>query len=63
MKICHDQGYNDNPVVIVTKWQHYLYYLQLYFSALGTLDDSSIYIFEINRRFILRLSFKIIDIL
>ena len=35
MKICYDQGYNDSEVVMATIWHHYLYYLQLYFVALG----------------------------
>ena len=36
MKICYDQSCNDIGVVIATKWRHYLFYLQQYFSALGT---------------------------
>ena len=36
MKIYYDQGYNNIGVVIATKWRHYLFYLQHYFSALGT---------------------------
>ena len=35
MKICYDQGYNDSEVVMTTIWHHYLYYLKLYFLALG----------------------------
>ena len=36
MKICYDQGCNDIGVVIATKWRYYLFYLQQYISALGT---------------------------
>ena len=36
MKICHDQGCNVIGVVKATKWRHYLFYLQQYFSAPGT---------------------------
>ena len=36
MKIWQHQGYNDIEVVIATKWCHYLFYLQPYSSALGT---------------------------
>ena len=36
MKICYDQGCNDIGVVIPTKLHHYLFYLQPYFSKLGT---------------------------
>ena len=35
LKICYDQEYNDSEVVTATIWHHYLYYLQLYFVALG----------------------------
>ena len=41
MKICYDQGCNDIGVVIATKWRHYLFYLQQYFSALGTVLPKS----------------------
>ena len=41
MKICYDQGCNDIGVVIATKWRHYLFYLQQYFSALGTVLSKS----------------------
>ena len=41
MKICYDQGYNDIGVVIATKWRYYLFYLQQYFSALGTVLSKS----------------------
>ena len=37
MKICYDQGCNGIGVVIATKWSYYLFYLQQYFSALGTI--------------------------
>ena len=36
MKICYDQGCNGIRVVIATKWRYYLFYLQQYISALGT---------------------------
>ena len=36
VEICYDQDYNDIGVVIATKRGHWLLYLQLYFSALGT---------------------------
>ena len=36
MKICYDQSYNGIEVIIATKGQHYLFYLQAYFLALGT---------------------------
>ena len=36
MKICYDQGRNDIGVVIATKRRHFLFYLQQYFSAVGT---------------------------
>ena len=36
MKICYDQGCNGIGVVIATKWRYYLFYLQQYISALGT---------------------------
>ena len=36
MKIYHEQGFNDIGIVIATKWRHCLFYLQQYFSALGT---------------------------
>lgn len=36
IKICFDQSYNDIEVIIATKWQHYLFYLQPYFLALGS---------------------------
>ena len=36
IKICYDQGCNDIGVVIATKCRHYLFYLQQYFSVLGT---------------------------
>ena len=35
-KICYDQSCNDIGVVIATKWRHYLFYLQQYFSVLKT---------------------------
>ena len=41
MKICHDQECNDIGVVIATKWRHCLFYLQQYFSALGTVLTKS----------------------
>ena len=41
VKICYDQGYYDIGVVIATKRRHYLFYLQLYFSALGTFLSKS----------------------
>ena len=41
MKICYDQGCNDIGVVIATKWRYYLFYLQKYFSALGTVLQKS----------------------
>ena len=41
MKTCYDQGYNDIGVVIATKWRHYLFYLQPYFSALGAVLPKS----------------------
>ena len=34
IKNCYEQGYNDIRAVTVTKWRHYLFYLQPYFSAL-----------------------------
>ena len=34
MQICSDRGYNDIGVVIATKWRHYQFYLQQFFSAL-----------------------------
>ena len=37
MKIYHEQGFNDIVIVIATKWRHCLFYLQQYFSALGTI--------------------------
>ena len=36
MTICYDQAYNDIGVVIVTKWRLYLFYLEPYLSALGS---------------------------
>ena len=41
MKICYDQGCNEIGVVIATKRRHYLFYLQQYFSALGTVLSKS----------------------
>ena len=41
MKICYDQGYNDKGVFIATKWRLYLFYLQQYFLALGTVLSKS----------------------
>ena len=41
MKIGYDQGCNDIGVVIATKWRHYLFYFQQYFSALGTVLPKS----------------------
>ena len=41
MKISYDQGCNDIGVVIATKWGHYLFYLEQYFSALGTVLPKS----------------------
>ena len=41
MKICHEQGFNDIGVVIATKRRHCLFYLQQYFSALGTVPKKS----------------------
>ena len=41
MKICYDQGCNDIGVVMATKWCHYLFYLQQYFSTLGTVLPKS----------------------
>ena len=38
---CYDQGCNDIRVVIATKWHHYLFHLQQYFSALGTVLPKS----------------------
>ena len=40
-KIGYDQGSNDIGVVIATKWRHYLFYFQQYFSALGTVLPKS----------------------
>ena len=40
-EICYDQGCNDIGVAIATKWRHYLFYLQQYFSALGTVLPKS----------------------
>ena len=40
MKICYDQGCNDIGVVIATKWRYYLFYLQQYISALGTVPPN-----------------------
>ena len=39
---CYDQGCNDIGVVIATKWRYYLFYLQPYFPALGTVLPKSI---------------------
>ena len=36
MKICYDQGCNEIVADIATKLRHCLFYLELYFSALGT---------------------------
>ena len=41
MKICYDQGCNGIGVVIATKWRYYLFYLQQYISALGTVLQKS----------------------
>ena len=41
MKVCHDQETNDIGVVIATKWRHCIFYLQQYFSALGTVLTKS----------------------
>ena len=41
MKICHDQECNDIGVVIATKRRHCIFYLQQYFSALGTVLTKS----------------------
>ena len=41
MKICYGQGCNDIGVVITTKLRHYLFYLQQYLSALGTVLPKS----------------------
>ena len=41
MKFCYDQGCNDIGVLIATKWRHYLFHLQQYFSALGTVRPKS----------------------
>ena len=40
-EICQDQGCNNIGVVIATKWHHYLFYLQQYFSALGSVLPKS----------------------
>ena len=37
----YDQGYNDIAVIIATKWCYYLFYLQQYFLALGTVLPKS----------------------
>ena len=43
MKICHEQGFNDIGVVIATKRRHCLFYfIQQYFSALGTVPKKSL---------------------
>ena len=39
--ICYNQGCNDIGVVIATKWRYYLFYLQQYISALGTVLSKS----------------------
>ena len=39
---CDDQVYNDIRVVLSTKWRHNLFYLQLYFMALGTVLPKSL---------------------
>ena len=39
--ICYNQGCNDIGVVIPTKWRYYLFYLQQYISALGTVLSKS----------------------
>ena len=36
LKICYDQGCNEIVADIATKLRHCLFYLELYFSALGT---------------------------
>ena len=41
MKICYDQGCNDIGVVIAMKWRYYLFYLQQYISALGSVLPKS----------------------
>ena len=41
IKICYDQGCNDIEVVIATKCRHFLFYLQQYFSVLGTVLPKS----------------------
>ena len=41
MKICYDLGRNDIGVVIETKWRYFLFYLQQYFSAVGTVLPKS----------------------
>ena len=41
MEICYDQVCNDIGVVIATKLRHYLFYLQQYLSALGTVLPKS----------------------
>ena len=41
MKICCDQDCNDIGIVIETKWRYYLFYLQQYISALGTVLPKS----------------------
>ena len=43
MKICYDQGCNDTGVVIATKWRCYLFYLQQFISALGTVLPKSLF--------------------
>ena len=51
MKICYNQGCNDIGVVIATKWRYYLFYLQNYFSAMGTvLPKSFTGVFSSNSR-------------
>ena len=41
MKICFDQGYIDIRVVMAMKWRQYQLYLQLFFSAMGTVLPKS----------------------
>ena len=38
-----DQGCSDIGVVIATKWRYYLFYLQQYFSALGSVPLKIVY--------------------
>ena len=37
----YDKGLNDIAVVVAAEWRHYLFYVQQYFSALGTVFPKS----------------------